>query len=81
MSTDVTVVQIVRPRGENKMTDIKTGIHSYAVSMVLTAKQYYEIKKAISPIDNGSDYFSDIEQYYSNILADRGIKIYLSKHG
>jgi len=63
------------------MTDIETGIHSYAVSMVLTAKEYCEIQKIPNFVDNGSNYFSNVERYCSRMLDDKGIKIYLSKHG
>ncbi len=61
---------------------INIGVHTYSVSMMLTANQYHTIKRNVPELElKKIDYFNSKEFLYSGFRENQGIKIYLSHFG
>lgn len=62
------------------LDQIQSGIHTYSLFMVLTAKEYYTILHCCHSAYNlQDDYWSQNRTKHIDIFADRGIKLYLSR--
>ncbi len=80
MSITVTGALTAKLKEENKTDNFNFGVHTYAVSKVLTSKQYFEIKSSFNgKCDCSGNYFTSNEEIYFHRFSKMGIKIYLSR--